>query len=226
MTRGFKAPMPKGRPGQKHASPKVSDNYGYLASLRGNAGADVNWQWYWNDLEHKDEEHGGEAFGAHYKDPGRNGYTHIYDTHRKRMRALTPHELRSVDWTAEQVRHWRRGHTRRHARPHTVGEMLHYVRVHGGTIIGELKSTSFAHDWVMQQMLETYHRHNHAPWFKALADMAEAEGKCAATRRAHVGGVHGQFALIFGEKIHGHAARQTAGKRITASWDIKPNSIW
>jgi hypothetical protein len=92
--------------------------------------------------------------------------------------------------------------------------------------MGYFMSTSFGHDWVMQQLLETCHEHNHAPWFKALADMAQAEEKCAATRQAHVGSVHGQFALIFGDHVKGRAARQSTGKRITAGWEIKPNSIW
>jgi hypothetical protein len=221
MSYAFGATMFVHPPHQKHASPKLSDNFGFLSSLKLNACADCNLTWVWNNLKKRTKDGGGSAFGLHWPDPIRNGYRWILDKITGRVRRMTHAELHRTAWTVSQVLRWRRGPSKNSARPRKYSELVAYVKKHGGTIVAELKSQAFAIGWVMEQLVATAKRHGHAPWFKALANMRKAAGKCAATVRAG-----GQFALIFGDHIRGRGARMAAGHKITATWAVPPTRIW
>lgn len=224
MTRPFAAVMPEHPPHQKHAKPAASDNYGFLASLNADECADVNLQWVWHNPRFRTKESGGAGFGLHWADAIKNGYRWIVDVRTKRVRRMTKAELhRSLSkWSTAGVMRWRRGPSKNSARPRMYSELCAYVRKHGGTIVGELKSLAFGtYGWIMEQLVATAKRHGHAPWFKALATMRLAAAKCAHTVRAG-----GQFALIFGKAIKGRAARLTRGRAITAHWSVPPTRIW
>lgn len=219
MSFTFDAQMPKRPPGQKHSKPKQSDNYGFLRSLTGDKCADVNLTWVWNDLDNKTEAGGGAAFGLHYADPWRNGYK--WWRVGNRVERIPEGRRRSSRWTVAEVRRWRRGPHMNSPRPHMYSELLTYVKKRGGTIVGELKSQAFTLPWVMEQLVHTAKRRNHAPWFKALANMKRPAEKCAAAV-----GAGGQFALIFGKFVKGRGARLAKGQEITATWPVKPTRIW
>lgn len=220
MTHRFRARMPATPIRQKHAAAGRSDNYGFLRSLEGNQGADVNLTWIWNDPAKHTEESGGLAFGLHWPDPDRNGYEHIMSG--RRCRPMTAAERRRTAWSVDDVRRWRRTSSPRSERPRTQWELYTYVRRHGGTIIGELKSLEFAvYPWTMVQLVDKARDCDHAPWFKALAQMREADDKCANTRAAG-----GSFALAFGESVKGRPARLAAARRVTAGWKVKPTAVW
>lgn len=224
MTQPFAAQMPDHPPHQKHAKPKRSDNYNFLASLRGDQAADVNLQWKWNDPTNPTQSAGGAAFGMHWPDPARNGYTRITIAASGHVltRKMKPHDLHRQVWAARDVRRWRRGRTRLSPRPRTYAELVRYAKRHGGTVVGELKSQAFgAYPFIMRQLVATARLHDHAPWFKSLVNMKFAQEKCANTV-----GAGGQFAIIFGSGVRGRAARIAKGKAATAGWSVPPTRIW
>lgn len=209
---------------QKHADPKHSDGAAFLAGLVGNEAADVNLQWFFNRLHDHTQIAGGRAFGMHWRAPGPNGYERITVgiTGHLLTRRLTARELHSENWTAPQVRRWRRGRTRFGPHPMTWDDICRYCAKHGGQPVGELKSPAFAaYAWTMDQLVATCKRHNVAAWFKALATMSGPAAKCANTVRAG-----GFFMLIFGDHVKGRDARLAAGRKITANWPVKPTHIW
>lgn len=222
MSHTFQTAMPDHPPRQKHGQPKTNNTFAFLRSLDRNECADVDLTWRWNSLHKRTREGGGAAMALHYPDPARNGYRYIQDARTGRTRPMTNKELHRTEWTVAGTLRWRKSRNRGAARPHTYAEMLAYVKRHGGTVVGELKSQAFAvYGWIMDQLVATARVHNHAPWFKALFNMRRVAGKCAATVRAG-----GQFALIFGKFVRGRAARVARGQRITAQWTIPPTRIW
>lgn len=224
MPHTFGTRMPDHPVHQKHADPKHSDNVAFFRGLNGTEAFDENLQWFFNKTHDHTKAAGGRAYGLHWRAPGPNGYQRITVRASGHLltRRLKPHELHQENWTAAQVKGWRRGRTRFGPRPLTYAEICRYCRKHGGQPVGELKSPAFGlYPWVMAQLVASAKRWNVAPWFKALANMQHAEGKCANT--VHAGG---QFALIFGDHIKGRGARLSAGNKITAAWATKPSAIW
>lgn len=207
-------PMPVHPLGQKHGHPHTDNNYGFLRSLTGRRCADVDVRVAWNNPKRRTKAAGCRLYGLHGDTPASNGYHNIMDGNR--CRPMTHSELHRgiTAWPAARVQDWRRGESARSARPRLLGELYNYVKVHGGTIVAELKSRIFAtHQWVVDQLVATARRHNHAAWFKALANMWGV-----AAKAAKVAAALGWFALIFGVHIKGRAHRLAAGRPIVAGW--------
>lgn len=218
MTYPYAKPMPEHPIGQKHGNPKTEDNYGFLRSLTGNKGADVNARVVWVDRRKKTKESGCLIFALHGETPASNGYEHIMDGNRCRPMTKAERHRRLGSWNAADVMRWRRGPGRRSARPRTINQMYGYVSRHGGTCIVELKDRLFRVEWICQQLLADAHRHNHAPYFKVLANMAFLLEKCEAMTTAEVAGVNGQVAIIFGKHVAGRGNRVARGQAIIRTW--------
>lgn len=214
MTYLFTRPMPAHPIRQKHPAHghKSDNNYGFLRSLTGHQGVDVDLRWVWRNPKLRTKAAGGAAVALHGDTPASNGYTHIMDSGRCREMTASEKHRGLSKWSLTSVQRWRRGPSARSARPRLYAEMVAYVKRHGGTIVGELKSRLFAtHAWVLEQLVATARRLNHAPWFKALANMWGVEGKCTLVARAG-----GWCAIIFGKAVAGRRNRLRHGEPIAA----------
>jgi hypothetical protein len=136
------------------------------------------------------------AICMHWGNPGKNGYHYIVSG--RRRRALTRAETHRplTHWRSSQLVKLRR--TRRpglsyasRVRPYTYYEMVRYAASKRVTIIGELKSPGFGVASAAKQLVRWAHAAHHRPWFMALAEMANWEGKAKAVHDAG-----GEFALL------------------------------
>lgn len=227
MSYPFDRPMPERPIRQKHPAHghKSDNNYGFLRSLSGNQGVDVDLRWVWRNPKRRTKAAGGAAFALHGTTPAADGYEHIMDGGRCRPMTKAERRRPHSKWSVTGVQRWRRGPSARSARPRMYAEMVAYVKRHGGTIVGELKSRIFAtSQWIVDQLVDTARRLNHAPWFKALANMWGLLGK--ATRVAAAGGWLG---VIFGKHVKGRSNRVARGNAIIRDWpaDVRARTrIW
>lgn len=197
---------------RRHEDPSTSDNYGAIrrASAESIGPDDIRT----NDLNL-------QAFycarlnrwvkcGAHWRDPGRNGYTRIKRKHLRGTRRLRRRELRKTDWDWDQVRRWRRPNGER---PRTYAELVARGVELGVVQIGETKHWFYRTPRAGRELVDEAQHEDHPAWFMVLDDMEPRE-KIAATRKAGA-----QIALIFG--------RDGVVKPATwDEWDVYPSRIW
>lgn len=204
-------PLP-GHVDRHHEHPDRSDNYGELhRAIREPVGpddviaADVNGQLFWSRRLKRYV-----VAGAHWREPGPNGYTRIRRRLLPGTRRMRPKELHRTDWTWEQARRWRRPTGER---LRTIDELYAKAVLLGVVIVLELKHPAFSYLGVAAELVTAARRHDHPAWYMVLDDM-RPRGKVAAVRQAG-----GQIAMIFG--------RDGAERpRDWADWAFYPNQMW
>lgn len=202
---------------RRHEDPTTSDNFGMIRRLSEKAvgpdlikAGDFNMQAAWSTRRRR-----WVAYGGHWKDPKRNGYTRVKRRLRRGTRPMNKRERAREDWTWEQLRRLRRPNGER---PRSDDELLTYAVEHHTVMIRELKSPHFRSIALLRDMIGASRRHDHPAWFMVLDDM-EPRGKVAAVRQAAQLEGGGQIALIFGTDGVQKPARWS-------EWDYYPNEIW
>lgn len=192
-------PMPNTQ--RAHADPKAGDGKAFIRKVaRSRAGADGIKAADCNFQLVRDKQGRDMAVMMHWTTPAANGYTRVKTA--RGWRGMTTAERRrpASSWGFEGVRTWRRPNGER---PMTYGEAVRYAASKGVVIVAELKSTRFASEAKMREMVAAAKRAGHPAWFMALyGSMRDCRGKCAATIDAG-----GQFQVIFGK--HQKFARTT-----------------
>lgn len=208
---GPDTPLPA-RVHRRHEHPSTSDNFGAIDRAShepigpdGLITNDCNGQAWWAPLRRRYV-----VFGMHWRRPDWNGYTRIRRIHGIGTRPMTPRELRKENWTAGQVKRWRRPNGER---PRTARELYAYGVRRGSIQIIELKASAFALLVVMQSLVADARATGHPAWYMVLDDMAPRH-KVEATKKAG-----GQIAIIAG----------TDGLHLPPTyreWSTHPDRIW
>lgn len=174
---------------------------------------DQNFNYFWNDLA--DHSKGGEAFGLHWGVAEKDNFKHIVDAHTGKVRPMTHEELHRSreDWTADEVKRWRRGATKSSYRPHSYYEHAVHAKEVGITLVAELKNQPFGLKAVAQQLVASAKKAGHRPVFMALWNLAKIKDKVSAFITAGA-----EFMVIYGHDQKNRAKAHTA----IAGWSVKP----